>query len=294
MSTTRRYGRKAPKRAPAIQFSRIHTGVVPAHPAAADYVGQLANWQMLGNDQYGDCVAVTWANERRLLTAAVGSESYPDQDQVIQFYKTQNPGFPQQDDGMDIQTALEYLVQHGGPDGKKAIGFAQVNHANLPEVQAAIAIFRCLWTGINVLDVNQQEFSAGQPWDYVRSSPVDGGHSVITGGYGAPGTGALGGDQRFVTWAQETSFTDNYWRREVEETWVVIWPEHLEDPAFLAGVDLAALAADYTALTGKPFPVDVPPAPAPAPTPAPTPTPSQCTGTQVVAAIQAAIKKLGF
>jgi hypothetical protein len=78
----------------------------------------------------------------------------------------------------------------------------------------------------------------------------------------------LGGDERFITWAEETSFTDAYWRRKVEETWVVIWPEHLSHPAFLAGVDVAALAADYAALTGKTLPV-----PAPAPTPAPTSNP---------------------
>ena len=50
----------------------------------------------------------------------------------------------------------------------------------------------------------------------------------------------------FITWAQETSFTDNYWSREVEEAWVVLWPEHLGSEEFLAGVDLAAFAADYT------------------------------------------------
>ena len=36
-------------------------------------------------------------------------------------YKTQNPDFPDEDNGMDIQTCLEYLVKHGGPDGVKAL-----------------------------------------------------------------------------------------------------------------------------------------------------------------------------
>ena len=53
---------------------------------------------------------------------------------------------------------------------------------------------------------------------------------------------------------QETSFTDNFWANGVEESWVVIWPEHLGSKEFLAGVDLAAFAADYTAITGQPFP----------------------------------------
>lgn len=266
----RKYGRKPPKRAAAIQLARVLTGVVPPHPVAVDQLARLkGGWEMLGNDTWGDCVAVTWANVRRLVTAALTTEHYPTQDQVIAFYKTQNPQFPSQDDGMDIQTALEYLVKVGGPDGVKALGFAQVDVKNPEEVKAAIAIFGSVWTGITVLEANQAEFAQGQPWSYVRGSQVDGGHSVITGGYGTPGVGALGGDERFITWADETSFTDSFWSHEVEEAWVVIWPEHLEHPTFQAGIDLAAFAADYTAITGRPFPV-APPAPVPVP-PAPKP-----------------------
>jgi hypothetical protein len=283
--TPGKLGRRAPKRAPSLRLAHYLTGAVPSVPASEDYLAALrGGWQMLGNDQYGDCVAVTWANVRRLVTTTLGVPNYPTMAEVVTVYKTQNPGFPSQDDGMDIQTLLEYLVSHGGPDGVKALGFASVDASNAAEVKAAIAIFGSVWTGLNVLDANMDEFNAGQPWDY-SNSPLDGGHSVVTGGYGPPGSGALGGDERFITWAEETSFTDAFWRNEVEEAWVVIWPEHLGSREFLAGVNLAAFAADYTAITGKPFPAVVPPAPVPTPTPvppapvpvpppAPTPTPT--------------------
>ncbi|MFD1309058.1 hypothetical protein [Streptomyces kaempferi] len=282
----RQYGRRAPSQRRAISFSRIFTGKVPAHPAAADYLtGLNGGWEMLGNDVAGDCVAVTWANMRRLVTAICGAENYPGQDAVWQIYRTQNPGFDPNgtaetngpgsthDQGMDIQTLLEYLVKVGGPDGVKALGFAKVDPTNTEEVKAAIAIFGTLWTGIVVQEANQDDFAAGRPWDYHRSSPDEGGHSVLTGGYGPPGAGPLGGDERMETWAEETSFTDAYWRRKVEEAWVVIWPEHLQHPDFLAGVDMAAFAAAYTAITDRPFPVVIPPAPVPTPPPAPTPSP---------------------
>jgi hypothetical protein len=265
------YGRRKPDLTrPALRLSRYLTGVVPAHPAAADYLSRLSNWQMLGNAQYGDCVAVTWANTRRLVTAVLSTEHYPSLDDVYTFYKTQNPGFPQQDQGMDIQTALGELVSAGGPDGVKALGFAKVDHADPDEVKAAIAVFGSVWTGINVQQAQQAQFGAGQPWDWVSGSPIDGGHSIIVGGYGEPRAGQLGGDEDFITWAEETSFTDSFWAQGTEEAWVVIWPEHLGSAEFLAGVDLAAFAADYTAITGQPFPVVVPPAPTPVP-PAPVP-----------------------
>lgn len=265
------YGRRPPKRAPALQLSRYLTGAVPPHPAFADYLARLSGWLMLGNDQYGDCVAVTWANTRRLVTAVLATENYPTLAQVYAQYATQNPGFPPSpDNGEDIQTALEYLTKTGGPDGVKAVGFAKVDYTNPAEVQAAIAIFGSIWTGINVQQAQQNQFNAGQPWDWVPGSAIDGGHSIIVGGYGEPRPGALAGDQDFITWAAETSFTDSFWANGVEEAWVVIWPEHLGSAEFLAGVNLAAFAADYTAITGQPFPAVVPPAPVP-PVPVPVP-----------------------
>jgi hypothetical protein len=265
-----KYGRRAPKNAPALRLGPLLTGVVPAHPAAEDYLAALrGGWQMLDNDQYGTCVPVTWANIRRLVTTTLTAKGYyPGLDEVVALYKTQNPGFPAEDNGCDIQTMLEYLVATGGPDGVKAVAFASVDPRNAEEVKAAIAIFGCVWTGVNVLDVNMQEFDAGQPWDYDPSSPVDGGHSVIVGGYGPPGSGALGGDERLITWAEETSFTDAFWSHQAEECWCVIWPEHLGSDSFLTGVNVAQLAADYLEITGRPLPVPQPPPPPPGPDPA--------------------------
>jgi hypothetical protein len=268
----RKFGRKPPKNAPSLKLSSFLTGIIPDHPSSEDYLSRLQNWQMLGNDQYGDCVAVTWANMRRLVTAVLSTENYPTMDQVTTLYKTQNPNFPTQDDGMDIQTCLEYLHSTGGPDGTKIVAFARVNLSNLEEVKAALAIFGCLWIGINVQQANMTQFYQGQPWDYVSGSPKDGGHSVIGGGY----TGQTSNDIRFITWAQETGFTDNFWNKQVEEVWAVIWPEQLGSVEFQQGIDLNKLAADYKALTGNDLnvnPAPQPPPPAPSPTPTPNPTP---------------------
>jgi len=270
-----KYGRRPndPAR-PRIRLSRSLTGVVPSYPSAADYLATLDRWQMLGNDRLGDCVAVTWANLRRVTTSTLSTEFYPPIAQVLQVYATQNPNGA--DDGMDIQTLLEYLVKTGGPDGVKAVGFAAVDHTNPAEVKAAIAIFGAVWVGFDVLEANEQQFDAGQKWDYVSGSPDVGGHSVLVGGYGtAPGGSSpqLGGDEKFITWAQETSFTDRFWTKQVSECWAVIWPEHLGSREFQEGVNLAQLAADYTEITGKPFPAPVPPVPDP-PSPGPVPNPS--------------------
>lgn len=41
----------------------------------------------------------------------------------------------------------------------------------------------------------------------------------------------------------------------MDEAWVVVWPEHLSSRAFLEGVDVKALAADYQSITGRPLPL---------------------------------------
>ena len=268
-------GKRPPKHAPALKLSRLLTGTIPDHPASEDYLAALGGgWQVLGNDRAGNCCAVTWSNIRRLVTTTLTDKGYyPAQSQVWDIYRTQNPDFDPDGDpavngpgsvadrGMNIQELLEYLVQTGGPDGVKAVAFAAVDHANPDEVKAAVAIFGFVWTGVLVSQRNQQEWAAGQPWDWDASSPVDGGHSIITGGYGTPGAGPLGGDERFITWGAETSFTDAFWSNSVDESWVVIWPEHLASREFLQGIDLAALAADYEAITGRILPVTPQPAP---------------------------------
>jgi hypothetical protein len=259
-----KYGRRAPKNAPALRFRSFLSGEVPAHPLEEDYLAKLTGWQMLGNDVAGDCNAVTWANMRRLMTATLTTEYYPTQAQVWRFYQTQNPGFDpngtsdtngpgsQQDQGMDVQTGLEYLHTSGGPDGVKAVAFAKVDHGNLEEVKAALAIFGGLWLGVQVLDANQKEFAEGRPWTDVAGSAIDGGHAILGGGY-------TPGDIKFITWAKETEFARSFWDGVVggtplvEEAWVVIWPEHLGTTAFEEGINQAQLAADYQALTGSPL-----------------------------------------
>ena len=267
------YGRRPPKNAPALEFGSFVNKAVPTHPSTDDNLKELSNWQVLGNDVAGDCNAVTWANTRRLVTSRLSTEYYPTQAQVWQFYQTQNPKFDPNgtaktdgpgssaDQGMDVQTGLEYLHANGGPDGVKAIAFAKVDHTKTAEVEAALAIFGGLWLGITVLDANQQEFASGQAWTDVRGSKIDGGHAILGGGY-VP-------DVTFITWGQETKFAPSFWNGSVsgtplvEEAWVVIWPEHLGSAEFLQGVDLTQLAADYLALTGNTLALPAPGAAAP-------------------------------
>jgi hypothetical protein len=270
-----KYGRRTPVGGrPTIRFADIiryaakDGQYAPVHPVAEDYLAAMGGgWQMLGNDVAGDCCAVTWANIRRLVTTTLSTPNYPSQAEVWQIYETQNPGFNPEgssdtdgpgssyDNGMDIQTLLEYLNDNEGPDGAKVVAFASVDYTRQSEVDAAIACLGSVWTGVNVLQCNEQQFDENLPWSIVPGSPVVGGHSIITGGYSRADvySGALAGSAKFITWAEETSFEQSYWSHYVEECWAVIWPEHLGTESFEAGIDEEQLQTEYEDITGKTY-----------------------------------------
>jgi hypothetical protein len=247
MTTEIKLGCRLPINKPALQLGDFLTGVLPATPPV-DYLARLTAWQMLGNDKYGDCVAVTWANVWRLVSAVLtGAEIYISQAEVLALYKTQNPLFDPRypgvhDNGMDIQTLLEYLQKRGA-----IVAFAQVDRANHAQVDAAISIFGFVWTSLAVRDAAMADFNAGRPWSYHPTSPIRGYHSVISGGHRDVATD----DIRFVTWARETGFSSDFWAHDVNGAWAVILPDHLKSKAFMDGIDLPALAAAFQTITGR-------------------------------------------
>jgi hypothetical protein len=263
---SRKLGRRPPKNAPALELVRSLTGVVP-HPATADHFGRVADFGLYGNDQYGDCGPVSVANYIKLVSLYLtGREVSVSQADVFDLYRRSgNPGFDPVtdagDNGVDMQTMLEALTRGGIGGGHRPVAFAKVNVTSPVEIQSAIAIFGGVLFGVT-LDVAQQtQTDAGGPWDYTRSA-VWGGHAVVAGQY----TGAITGpDISVVSWAQVLGTTDAFLAHQLDEAWVVIFPEHLGTTAFVEGVDVATLAADYQALTGRSFPAPPPPVPSPPP-----------------------------
>ncbi|MCM3884170.1 hypothetical protein [Frankia sp. R82] len=263
---TRKTGLRPPTRRAALRIGRYLTGVVPAHPSAADHLGHL-EYGLYANDRYGDCGPTSVANLRRVVTAGLtGTMQAPSQDDVFDLYRRSgNPGFDPatgaDDNGVEMQTMLQ-AVQAGGIGGVQSLAFAQVDVGNDDELDAAISLFGGILWGVDLEVAQQAQTDAHPPvWDYRRSGEW-GGHAVLAGAYRA-------GRDDVITWAERVSTTAAFRRRQLQEAWVVIWPEHLGSAVFQAGVDLAALAADYQELTGRPFPT-VTPAPVPVP-PAPTP-----------------------
>jgi hypothetical protein len=274
-------GKRPPKRARALRLAQFvdiaAAAAAPTYPIVDDnfqtFVAAGRTFGLYRNDAFGVCGPTMIANSRRLATFGAGAYEEPSQEDVFDLYRRSgNPDFDPatgtDDNGVDNQTMLEE-AHRNGIGGVKCLAFASVDHTDLDEMRAAINRFDFLCTGVN-LDIAQQGQSNGASpvWSYVKGSPSWGGHDVLTAKY----TSDPARDAECVSWAQFIDMTDEFVLQQLDEAWVVIWPETY---AKMTDVERRALAAAYEALTGRPFPVQ-PPAPAPVPpepTPAPTPTP---------------------
>jgi hypothetical protein len=249
---------------PLLKFADLRTGVAPEHPLTADHFSGVT-YGLYKNDQLGDCGPTMIANIRRAITKILGGRQVdPTQADVFDLYsRSTNPPFDPKtganDNGVVLADMLSALLK-GGIGGVKPIAYAAVNVKDLDEVRAAISIFGALALGVD-LDVAQQEQTDNGLWDYARSAEW-GGHAVPTLGYTSA---AKGRDFTVPTWAQLVGMTDAFWAKQVQEAFVIIWPEHLGTKQFQQGIDMPAANAAYTAVTGKPGPFPSAPKPTPGP-----------------------------
>lgn len=263
---TRKLGRRpALVTRPKLNF-REHVVTIPPHPIA-DPPPNLT-WPMDMNDQWGDCVVAGSDHAlQAIYTALTGSYTNWSTDQILAYYRTQNPTFDPSsstngpgsnaDGGMNVQLFLEQLVKDG-----VILGFAGVDPTNEEEVKAACYIGLGLVCGATLDNVQQSQ----AVWDYVSGSPVWGGHCFAEVGYlGSPDENVE------ISWGEAIPATQAFENNQVSEVWFVLTQAHVDHPGFRDDFDLGSFAAAYSDITGKPFPVVVPP-PAP-PAPGPTPSP---------------------
>lgn len=265
----RALGRRSAKNAPALRLSAFLTEA-PVHPDRADHLTGIASWGLWGNDRFGTCGPVSFYNYLKMITYFLtGVEAQPTIEDVYRLYTLCNPDFDPEtgtgDGGVDMQTMLELAKSRDVLGNGKMVAFARVDLTSPDEVRAAISIFGGVLLGVT-LDTAQDGQTDSGLWDYVRRSPVWGGHAVLAGMYDSD-IEDHHSDIEVITWAQRIGMTNTFEVHQIDEAWVVILKEHIDHPGFQKGIDVVALEDAYTALTGEDFPV---------PLPRPPETPEDC------------------
>ncbi|MDE2104385.1 MAG: hypothetical protein KGL39_44515 [Patescibacteria group bacterium] len=207
-------------------------GRIPAPPAKIS--PPVFDVRVDGNDRIGDC---TMAGVDHLLgawnTLYDNPVARPDESTIESTYFGMTGG---QDTGLNEADVLKAWQQQG-LFGNKIVGYAPVDPQDIRGLQQAIAYYGAAYLGIACPESCQEQFGQGQPWTYDPSSPIEGGHCIVAGGY----------DSAYVycwTWGKIVPVTYSFFAHYLEETWCVIGPELAAAGKDTLNIDFESLEAD--------------------------------------------------
>ena len=235
------------------KFSQFAAGIqLPSVPSRFGHGTAYSDWKMLGNDQYGDCVWAGAAHEHMLLNKVIHQTDVSfDNTSVLGDYSAATgfePNDPNTDNGTDVHQALDYRRKVGIADTKgtrhKIGAYVSLDPKNWENLEQAAYIFGAVGIGFDFPASAMDQFNAGEPWDYVPGSKLDGGHYV-------PVVGSLhAADQASaITWGKRQVFTSSFYEQYNDEAWAYVMPEALRsDGTGLHGFDLEKLNTFLAAL----------------------------------------------
>lgn len=247
---------KKPARPGSIRFAfrkYANLSVLPTPPAEFGHDALVTQpWGMLGNDQYGDCVWAGAGHETMLWNADAGRIVQFTDAGVLSDYSVVtgfNPSDPSTDQGTDMAMAAAYRKTTGVIDAAgvrhKVGAYLSIPAGALDEMLVASFVFGTLGIGITFPDSAMAQFNAGQPWDVVPGSTIEGGHYV-------PNLARRSGMFVIDTWAKEQPMTDAFASANNDENVVYLSQEFLVGGKSLEGFDLDQLNADLASLTPAP------------------------------------------
>jgi hypothetical protein len=223
-------------------------------PESWDGTHGITSWGMDGNDQYGDCgPAATDHGDMAKADdpALLGTLGEPKYSGTLATYFAYGiaqgePG-PNPDEGVDNASWLGFLWKNGLIEG--------YGEVPLDQIREYAVLFDGLLIACQLSDEAEQEFEAGQPWNWSASEPPDpnDGHDVLLIQY------ADDGGVTVVTWGALQKCTAAWVEHNVTDAWAILTAED----AKRAGVNWAALIASLQAVHGM-IPGSAPPVPAPA------------------------------
>jgi len=263
---------------PVLRMASHLRASVYERPPAVDYAHAVDSWILGANFQYGTCGPVSVANLALLVSTVLGDTPLRfTNEEIFDLYRRSgnprfNPDTGEDDNGVIMSVMLSELVSGGigfGPRNVKALAYGALDGLATEEMWAAASLFGGVLVGADLDHAQAQQFERGTTWDVAAGSPPWGGHAMLGAPRYADQPGTAADRTALVTWAKLTEASSEFFARQVPEIYAVIFPWHVRDRGFRAGVDLAGVAAEYEDLTGRRFPRL--PAPGPAPELQPTP-----------------------
>ena len=278
-----KFGRKRPiVRHPTLQLKNYlvkeKLAAPPPGPLGRAAAASAALAEMYLNDQLGDCVIAAIEHAQGVMTGNANPPPLLFTDVQTETFYGAACGYVQGDESTDqgcyVQDTLAYWQQNGNPAGSTHViqGVLAVDPTNPVEVQTAIWLFIAVIYGMELPDAWITPFPSvsGFVWDTAGPPDPANGHCFPALDYDSKG------NPEISTWAMTGTLTlaaSAYYTAAAQggECYAVISQDSLNKASQLcpAGINWAALVADWNALGGNLTPpVPVPPVPVP-PVPVP-------------------------
>ena len=224
---------------------------MPEIPADFSFIDldKIADWLMLGNDQYGDCVIamilhmiMSWAADNGVAVTFSTADALNLYAAITGF----NPVTGEGDNGTNELDALKYM-QSTGFNGHKIGAFIEVDLGNIQEVMLAIYLFGGIACGVALPLSAQGETN----WDY----PPDDSNTRDSspgswGGHGIPGLAYSPQGIVVITWENALTVDWAFFSQYFDEAYAIISPDFINGTKpSPTGFDMATLTADLQLVT---------------------------------------------
>jgi hypothetical protein len=222
---------------------------LPAVPAAFGHQHLVAQWGMLANDRYGDCVFAGAAHETMLYNKEAGKTVLFNDANVLSDYSKVtgfDPRDPATDRGTDIQDAAAYRRKTGIVDaaGKRhaIAAYLALDPGNVEHLLLAAYLFSAVGIGLNLPASALDQARQGQVWDVVAESANIGGHYVPLVGRLALGTLVA------VSWGKAQFMTPRFFQTFCDEAVAYVSTEDLVRQKSPEGFSYSDLLRDLAVL----------------------------------------------
>jgi hypothetical protein len=192
---------------------------------------------MDGNNVYGDCTIAARAHADTLWNAFAGAKYIPTRQWCLSTYFRLTGGV---DSGLDPLTVLENWRQ---TPVDEILAYVAIDPTDHTAMQQAMALFGCVYVGVQCTADMIQQFNQHQPW--TPGTLINDGHCVVLTGY----TGSASTDLvNVLTWGADYQQAQWAWWDECAggnrgECYAAV-PKVAAKPGFEPGFDVQQLLAD--------------------------------------------------
>ncbi len=227
---------------------------LPAVPHVFGRPWLVRNWQLYGNDQYGDCYWAGAAHESMMLCAdaAVNVPMFTTRS-VLDDY-AQATGFDAKhaedtDLGTDMQVGCAYRQKTGIHDQlghrHKIDIYTALKPGDLTQLALAVYLFGIGGVGVQLPDTAETQFSYAEVWTVKNGASIVGGHYIPCVGRNRVG------NYLFLTWGRLQAATPEWVMEYMDQGAAFVSRERLKASGLSPqGFNLAQLEDDYHQLTG--------------------------------------------